>query len=282
MRPPTRAVVLLATALFTIAACGDDPATDDAAATTTTTTTSTTEPTTTTAPPRPVVLVTGDSIVYDVAPAVEAALEPDIADVVSLVTPSLGTEPSQSNLIGQIEEQDVDVAIVMVGIWERAYRTTSGASLGDDAYAAEYRIEALDPIREAMAATGGRLVLTGPPPLRVEADHAQIEALETIWAAYAADHDDVDFVDADDWIGGGGIYIDVHREGPETVDGPAAARLRRTDGIHLCAEGARRIATGMIETIAPELAGRPPVDPDWEQGPWTARFPEDECPATET
>lgn len=280
MRPPTRAVVLLTIALFTIAACGDDPATDAAA--TPTTTTSTIEPPTTTAPPTPVVLVTGDSIVYDVAPAVEAALEPDSADVVSLVTPSLGTEPSRSTLISQIEEEDVDVAIVMVGIWERAYRTTSGASLGDEAFAADYRTEALDPIREAVAANGGRLVLTGPPPLRVEADQAQIEALETIWSAYADDHDGVDFVDADDWIGGGGIYIDVDREGPETVDRPAAARLRRTDGIHLCAEGARRIAAGMIDTISPELDGQPPVDPDWEQGPWTARFPEDECPATKS
>lgn len=277
MRSPARTIVAIVLALLFAAACGGDDS-DDAAPSTTTTT----EPTTTVPPttePPPVVLITGDSIVYDVAPAIEAALEPDVADVVSLVTPTLGTESNQTTLLDRIETEGVDVAVVMVGIWERSYRTASGAALGDEAFTAEYPGESLEPLRAALAADGGRLLLVGPPPLRVEADEAQIAVLESIWQGFAEAHDHVDFVDADEWIGGGGVYVDVEVDGPEDASDEDAARLRRTDGIHLCAEGARRIAAGMLDAISPELAGRPPVDPSWERGPWAARFPEDECPA---
>jgi hypothetical protein len=269
--------------VLAVAACGSDDgpdATETGAGTETTTTASTTTTSTTSTTlvvPRPTVLVAGDSMVYDVTPAIEAALEPDVAEVVPVVAPTLGTEANRTTLVDQIETADVDVAIIMVGVWESRHVTASGATLGEPAFADEYPGEALEPIRESLAAVGGRLLISGPPPLRVEADEATIEALEAIWQSYAAAHDDVDFVDSDDWLGGGGIYVDF--DAPSGVVDAASPRLRRADRIHLCVEGARRIAKGMLDAIAPELDGRPPIDPAWEQGAWTALIPEDECPA---
>jgi hypothetical protein len=267
------AVLPVVLAAVLVGACGQETGTSAGTSTTTTgvapaptTTTSPTSTSTTAAPEPPSLIVAGDSIVYDVAPALEAALEPRGATVTSLVTPSLASESSRTALARGIASARPDVVIVMVGVWERAHVTASGFGLGDPSFPAEYTAEALDPLREQLEAMGSRLLVLGPPHIRVPEDDAEIAQMEAIWGEYAARHPIVDFVDSDSWLLDAGSFVDIDTAGGTPV------RLRRTDGLHLCEEGARRIAAGVLEHVGAEPA------PGWERAGWVTRFPADECP----
>lgn len=270
---PARQRLALAVLLtvVTAAACGDGEVATTASAMPTTATSSP-ETTTTVAPDPETVIVAGDSIIYDVSPAVAAAVDPRSATVIPVVAPSLAADSSRLPLIRRIETTSADVVAVMVGVWERAHVARNGLVVGEPGFAAEYADEALDPIRLALAPHGGRLLILGPPHLReAEAEHMVVE-LEEVWSAYAAEHDEVEFLDADAWIGDQPVFTELESDGSTTI------RLRRTDGIHLCEEGARRIAAGLLSQIA--APGTPPLQlvDGWEAGDWTSRFPVDECP----
>ena len=264
-------------------ACGDGATTETTTATegtepaatgrqsTTTASTTTTEPTTTTTAPPPTVVVAGDSVIYDVSPALEAALDPRAADVVPLVVPSLGAESSRSVLVQQVDASKPDVVVVSVGVWERRFEMGGGLLAGDPGFAEIYTAEVLDPLRQRIEVGGGRLVIVGPPLVREAATNEEFAQLEAIWSGFADAHASVTFVDADSWITVDGAFTEYSQE-PRT-------RLRRVDGVHLCAEGARRVASGLIEEIETVLGGVELVTaPGWETGPWTGRFPPDECP----
>jgi hypothetical protein len=220
-------------------------------------------------PPPPGVVVGGDSIIYDVSPALVDALHPDAAWIVPLITPALSDHASRNTLLSAVEEQNADVVFVMVGVWERIYRAPDGTTLGDPGWDDAYVANVVDPLAEAISGAGARLVLLGPPHIRVAADDAQIGELERIWAEYAAAEQGVTFLDSDPWLVDADRFVDI--DGTE--------RIRRLDGLHLCAEGARRIATGIIGELSTELeaAGTAPR-PGWESGSWVNRFPSDECP----
>lgn len=288
MRFPRRSVALACLALITTAACAAseaDPADGVTAAESsdavpagsveTTAPTTTTTSTTTAATESPTVIVAGDSIIYDVSPALVEALDPETARVVPMVAPSMSAESSQVAILEAITAERPDVVVVMVGIWERVYRTPDGAELGDPGWDEAYATVALDPIAEAVAEIGGRLLILGPPHIRVPEDDAEITKLEEVWRDYADAHSDVAFVDADPWLNDSAVFVELDEDGPTTT------RIRRIDGIHLCEEGARRIASGILDQLAPELEGvaTPPAT-GWETGAWTARFPADECPPT--
>lgn len=224
-------------------------------------------------PPPPVVVVAGDSIIYDVSPALVDALDPHAAWVVPLIAPALSAESIRVALLATVDETDADVVYVMVGVWERAYRTPAGATIGDPGWSTTYIDDVIDPLGQSITARGARLVFLGPPPIRVASDEAQIAELERLWNEYAASRPDVRFVDSDTWLLDSDVFVEL--------DGPH--RLRRVDGVHLCAEGARRIAAGIIDELAPELeAARTAPRPGWGSGPWVGRFPVDECPPVPT
>lgn len=224
-------------------------------------------------PPPPVVVVAGDSIIYDVSPALVDALDPHAAWVIPLVAPALSAESIRVLLLSTVDETDPDVVFIMVGVWERAYRTPEGATIGEPGWSAAYIERVIDPLARSIVARGARLVFLGPPPIRVVSDDAQIAELERIWDEYAAPRPGVSFVDSDAWLLDSDVFVEL--------DGPD--RLRRIDGVHLCAEGARRIAAGIIDELTAELeAARTAPRPGWESGPWVGRFPADECPPATT
>lgn len=276
-----RSACLLAICLLTGASCGADAAGQPARVASTELTvpspSSTEHPTTAPEPDagesRPTLVVAGDSIIYDVAPALSEALDPKAARVLPVVAPSLAADSSRLTLLRRIDASSPDLVVVMVGVWERAHVSDEGHKLGDAAFGADYSREALEPIRAEVAAKGGRLLILGPPRLREVAAEREIAELEQIWSDFAAAHrDSVDFVDADTWLGSGPTFTEVEGQGPSST------RLRRTDGVHLCEEGARRIALGVIDMLAIELPETIEPHAGWEHGSWTARFPADECP----
>lgn len=236
-----------------------------------------TDPSETTQPggtDRPTLIIAGDSIIYDVAPALVEALDPYSARVLPVVAPSLAADSSRVTLLRRIDAAQPDLVIVMVGVWERAHVTEGGFGISDDGFGAEYSRDALRPVLDGVDAIGGRLLILGPPHLKEAAAERQIAELERIWSDFAAENDDlVDYVDADTWIGSYPTFTELEQSGSTIT------RLRRIDGVHLCEEGARRIATGVLDLVATELPdAEPKPDSGWERGAWTARFPDDECP----
>lgn len=275
LRP--RLVALLVTVSVLVSGCADG--TDDAATTspstapTTEPVTTTTAPTTTTTRPPPMIVVAGDSIVYDVSPALEAALDPTVADVVPLIVPSIAAESSRETLLRRVDESNPELVVVAVGVWERGYQTSNGATLGDPGFAETYSAEVLDRVRERIEAAGSRLIILGPPEVWEESTNVQFGELEMIWGSYAVLHPSVDFLDSDMWVSDAGTFVEFDETGPTT------ARLRRTDRVHLCAEGARRVASGLIEEFTARLGiDSSTTAPGWEEAAWTDRFPADECP----
>lgn len=278
LRP--RLAALLVLAAVTAAGCGDDTdaAQSDAGSATTITTTTeptttTTIPTTTTTLPPPTIVVAGDSIVYDVSPALEAALDPAVADVIPLIVPAIAADTSREVLLQRVDESQPELVVVAVGVWERGHRTSNGALLGDPGFAEAYSAEVLDVVRQRVEAVGGDLLLLGPPTVWEDSTNVQFGELEMIWAGYATHHPSVDFVDVDAWVSEGGGFVEF-----DEGDGPRT-RLRRTDRVHLCVEGATRVARGLISEFEARLgidAGATATG--WEQGEWTERFPADECP----
>lgn len=269
---PRRLLTSSVAAALVLGACGGTASTEVARSTTTTT--STTVATTTTAPPPATVIVAGDSIIYDVAPALVAALDPDSTTVVPVIAPQIAATTSREPLLRQVEETSADLVVVMVGVWERGHLSIAGLRLGEPGWAEAYAAEVLDPTVDTLLASGSRLLILGPPHLRDQRSQSEIDLLEEAWSAYADRRSDaVRFADADEWLGTTVGYTEI-----ETADDGTSTRLRRTDGIHLCEEGARRIARGVLGMISEELGSTTAVVPGWETAAWTDRFPDDECP----
>ena len=280
MVPHPRTLLALLGAVISplLVACGSSPEPPAAtvAPSTTTTSTTTTAPTTTVAEGAIRVVVAGDSVAYDLGPALAAALLPASAEVVSLVAPALTTPSLRNQIEDQVSTVATDLVVVMVGVWERGYTTEAGLDFGEAGWAEGYQAEVLAPFTETMAARGTHVLLLREPPMRDGAANEQLLALQGIWEQFAAAHPGAVTVrDSGVWLDGSPAYLEVV---PNAVGG--VDRLRRTDGIHLCAAGAIQMATGLAGLL-PDVLDRPwepSFAPGWETGEWTARFPSDECP----
>ena len=279
MPPLHRLLVALAAVLAVVGAAGCESA-DDAAveATTTTASTTTTLITTTTAPPEPGrIIVAGDSVVFDATPALAALLGPERAEVVGMVAPALTRPAMRSELARRVAEAPTDLLVVMVGIWERAYESPSGATLGQPGWEESYVTEVLEPVRAAVSAAGARLLFLRPPPMRDAQAEQDIAALGQVWDRFASVNEDtVRYVDSSVWFESTLGFQELLTD-PSTG---APVRVRRTDGMHLCEHGARRLAQG-IESVLSTVVARPLPAADesaTEDPAWTSRFPADECP----
>lgn len=264
---------LAALLVLASAACGasEDDASDGVAS----------EPTTTTAAPTtttiedggPVRIVTaGDSIMYDLAPAISAALDPSAAEVVELVTPNLVTEGNQKVLLDALDAAPTDLAIVMVGVWERGFKSASGLTVEDPGWEDAYLTEVLRPLAREIAIRGTHLMLVVEPPVADVAARPSFSTLAAAWQRLASERQgQVTVVESWPWLGPDPEFREVDEAG---------TRLRRTDGLHLCAAGAVRVANGVIELAASLLPDdwTPVLSPGWETAPWVERFPDDECP----
>lgn len=244
----------------------------------------TTAPTTAPTPPEPPatvvrILAAGDSLMYDTAPALAAALDPATSDVEAMVVPSLHAAAARTTLYDAMRAEPTDAVVVMVGVWESGFVTAGGLEITDPGWGEGYRAEVLDPLVEEVAAAGVHLVLVEEPPMRAADAQERFSAIAVEWQRLAADRPDaVTFARSATWLGGGDAYLEI-----ATLPDGSERRLRRTDGIHLCAEGAVRIARGLIDELdaVVDPSWEPEVLEGWEDGPWTDRFPLDECPPVE-
>lgn len=267
-----RRALLLGTALFGIllTACGGD-ADDGGAVSATvapppTSTTTTTVPPTTGAPPTSIapqalpggsldVLVLGDSVMFDAAAAIEAAVESGgAADLASSAIFGFGFSdgaavPFSALAPDILAASPAEQVVVMVGSWDHL-----AVQRDPEAYAAAVR-RGLD----QMAADGRSVLLLGEPPSDPDKGEEEARlALNDILATEAAAVAGVRYLPTDTVIGDAdGAYI-------ATAGGQL---LRKPDGRHLCPAGAARFGTAVQDALSEDWA-LPAADPAWAAGAW--------------
>jgi hypothetical protein len=266
--------------LAVVAGCGYDPPSDvvqPASATD-----SAPPPTTTTVPPggrQPTpddplrVVFAGDSVMADLAPAaVDGLVRGGASEAAFVLSPGVALDPSAETIWRrQLETVDPDVIVVLVGTWE------TGGQLGEPGTAgwrARYDAEVLDPFVELVTSGGAQLIWVGMPAVVDALSTFQLGALNEAYASLPERFDQVTYIAGGDYVSAPtGGYAEV-LEGPE---GPV--RVRRVDGLHLCPEGATRIAEPIFDALVADW--NVPVAEDWRDGDWR-RPPQlvkpEECP----
>lgn len=267
-------VGVAAVAALVVAACAADPAagrrrpagspTSTGRASTATSPVSDPPPTTEpgTGPSVRRLLLVGDSLMDEVAPAVRAAVG-DRVDVRYVLTiGAVGVPPDWDEEWPRVvAEHRPDAVAVLVGAWEG--RDLPGVPFGSPEWLDWYR-HRLDEWAAALAAGGARVWWFGTLPVRDREAEPRFSLLDREYRALAERAGHVAFVDTRAVLG------PAYRE----VDG--AERLRRTDGLHLCPAGTVLLVGALLDAM-----DLPPA-PGWEAGPWRSGPPAydpDECPA---
>jgi peptidoglycan/LPS O-acetylase OafA/YrhL len=206
------------------------------------------------------VMWTGDSIAYDLAPAVGAALTG--AGVLADSSAYLGMRligDGQFALLPRLREAlpvtQVDVLVVQLSIWDA------------DHDAATQRA-ALDDLHALVVDHGGRLVLISPPPTVDTAKDGRLSTMtDHARAIAAADPASTAFLDsAAVW----GLVFDDDLDDDGTPE-------RKRDGVHVCPSGAARFALWLTSELALRFGGVAPTPPtEWAIGTWVtdARYDE--------
>jgi hypothetical protein len=232
-------------------------ATSTTAAPTTTSMTPTTTPTTTTLPLTPIkqALWSGDSIAFDLSPAVEAALGAAGVPVnhfqTAFVGHRLGRPGEETALVESVREQidalGADLVILQFSVWD--------AQLD-----ADEQLVVLTSFRDLVLQHGARLVLVNAP---VVGDEPTNSGLVTMSAAAqqlsAADPEHVIYLDAAT-VWGTEFAVDLDGDGtPE----------RKRDLVHVCPSGAARFAAWLTGELSSRFAAVTPAPPTaWAAGAW--------------
>ena len=217
----------------------------------TTTTTSTTL-----VQPKPVVsslYYLGDSVAYDMWPAIEAELNAANVAVhsgafggVGIVPTDLNTTPLQS-LAVELDRYAVDLLILQLSVWD--------AQQDDDQQQA-----ALVELAKFVADRNLRLVFVSFPSIADDRSEPGQISLEDK-ARAIADQSDGSIIYLDQRSVLGDVFI-------RDIDGDGNPERKR-DGIHVCPTGALRSAQWLIQELSTRFEGiTPPIDDSWVTGDW--------------
>jgi hypothetical protein len=233
-------------------------------------TTTTVAPTTTTLPAGPVhAVMLGDSLAYDVAPAVGAMLQAGGAGFTDMSFPGLGftvTAPDwhwRSAWGAIIARLQPDLVIFLVGPWDGRDVTVGGVSLayGSPEWRAWYDGE-LDDFVRLVHGAGSRLVwLTAPAYDPAAPDAVDFTALDAAYRALPTRWPDVEVVDTDAAVDGADGSFAQYLPGPA---GPE--QIRKADGLHFCPAGAARVAQAILPAVDHWWSLTPAAG--WDAGPW--------------
>jgi hypothetical protein len=195
----------------------------------------------------------GDSVAYDMWPAIEAELNAANVTVhsgafggVGIVPTEVNTTPLQSLAVG-LDRYTVDLLILQLSVWD--------AQQDDDQQQA-----ALDDLVTFVTERNLRLVLVSFPSIAPERSEPGQISLEDKARAIADQSD------------GSIIYLDQRSVLGEVfnrdIDGDGNPERKR-DGIHVCPTGALRSAQWLIQELTTRFEGiTPPVDDSWVTGEW--------------
>jgi len=201
------------------------------------------------------VLILGDSVMFDAAAAIDAAVEAGAsATVESSAIFGFGFSdgaavPFTALAPDVLAASPAEQVVVMVGSWDHL-----AVQRDPVAYAASVRAALED-----LAAGGRSVLLLGEPPSAPEKGEEEARlALNDVLAAEAAGVADVRYLPTDTVIGDAdGAYV-------ATADGEL---LRKPDGRHLCPAGAARFGTAVRDALS-ESWGLAPAGSGWASGAW--------------
>jgi peptidoglycan/LPS O-acetylase OafA/YrhL/lysophospholipase L1-like esterase len=254
--PPSPSVATRST-VSTTAASGS-PKQTKATTTTgavTTTTTPAVAPVTTVAPPRPAigrVLWTGDSIAYDLAPAITAALTDAGLAVENTAYPGVrlvgaGDLSLLTRLPDELAVMQPDLVVFQISVWD--------ARAGGDELTA-----ALAELHAQVRATGAYIVFVPAPPTIDVPTDALLRDVTARAAQLAADDP------AGTWLlDPAGVWSPSFLA---DLDGDGVPE-RKNDGVHVCPSGAARFALWLTAELAARFDGIAPTPPEqWAAGDW--------------
>lgn len=198
------------------------------------------------------VLLVGDSVMRQVAAPLSGGLGPDVRVRDEAVSGSGLLTPDRldwgARLRTLLERTDPDVVVFLfVGNYrlpgDPPYRTDDGhpiADRSDPAFLPAWRSQA-DRLTSAADDAGADLVWVLPPPMGVPEWNAIIPGLRDAHQAVADEHG-ATVVDADAAL--------ADRDGGLLEAAPESGEpLRSTDGVHLAAAGAARLATVLRDSL---------------------------------
>jgi peptidoglycan/LPS O-acetylase OafA/YrhL len=195
----------------------------------------------------------GDSVAYDMWPAIGAVLQAAKVTAnsgafggVGIIPTEVNTTPLQS-LAVELDRHDVDLLILQLSVWD--------AQQDDDRQQA-----ALDDLVTFVTERNLRLVLVSFPSIAPERSEPGQISLEDKARAVANQSD------------GSIIYLDQRSVLGEVftldIDGDGNPERKR-DGIHVCPTGALRSAQWLIQELSTHFEGiTPPSDDSWATGDW--------------
>jgi uncharacterized protein len=222
------------------------------------------------------VLLAGDSVARGLAPTLKAALDDGGgSDVRFLLMPVVRPEPLvRLSWEGPMRAFDPQVVVLSVGVWETGRILIEAGSLDDPAWRDRYEADVLDPWVRFLTDQGARLLWVGNPAVGDPEVTERLLAYNELLAALPGRWPQVAYVSSAVALNG----VD-DAQFREVVIGPdgTPVRSRQVDGLHLCVEGALRLAA----VIAEALDGLVPTRPGWERGAWredAEAFPPERCP----
>jgi hypothetical protein len=246
------------------------------------------EATTTTAPPagepdepdEPLrITLAGDSVMAGLAPALEAAFDDeDDVEVEFVLTPSILRDATVRYTWGkELEEFDPDVVVMFVGTWELGEVTNQvGTATGppDPVWRETYERDILDPWIDLITSGGAEVLWLGAPAVPAPEVSVLFDALNEAYAGLETRREGVDYLDSTAAMAGGAGA--GFQPTATTADGEIV-RLRQVDGLHLCPEGAVRLAEAVIAALPSDRELEPA--PGWEDGSWRdhEEYPPENC-----
>ena len=214
-------------------------------------------PTTTTPqeslPPVTSIYYLGDSVAYDMWPAIEAELNAANVTVhsgafggVGIVPTDANTTPLQSLAI-ELDRYAVDLLILQLSVWD--------AQQDDD-----QQQVALDDLAKFVAERNLQLVFVSFPSIADDRSEPGQISLEDKARAIANQSDgSIIYLDQRSVLGD--VFI-------RDIDGDGNPERKR-DGIHVCPTGALRSAQWLIQELSTRFEGiTPPIDDSWVTGDW--------------
>lgn len=237
-------------------------------------------PPVTTARPAPArVLLGGDSVMGSLVPALKAALgRGGQADVRFMLIPALDQDAAlRAAVERQLSIFDPDVVVLFVGVWETGQiERRYGVPLTDPSWQEPYEREVLDPWLQLVTARGAEVLWIGNPPVPAEIFRERFAGYEEVLRRLPARWPRVRYLSSSVALNGT-VGPEVHDVITGTDGIPI--RTRQTDGLHLCPDGAARLAAAVAAELVPTVRVRS-VD-GWEAGPWrqdAQAFPPEQCP----
>jgi len=199
------------------------------------------------------VLWEGDSVAYDEAPGVVAALSASGLKVSENTVLGFGVVPHDNiDIIKHFTDSAVQakpsVVVYQLSNW-------------DAQFAQDLQRSSFDSYVSKIRATGAMLVLLSPPPVdltRQTEDHSVLLAE----ANRLATLDPANIILLDSSTLWGTTYR-------RDLDGDGIPD-RKVDGVHICPEGAARLGEWLVEQLGAHFSGVVPVPPSaWVTGPWS-------------